>query len=180
MRLDLSNVVAVCGCAMAMTLTPAPTGALDATEGPTSVEIRTPLHEVGLGKTLVIRVVETRPSAPAATLIATFLDAQDRVVKTVTGVVSPGHPVTFQLTRAEMQTSLLLPTARAIVVVKSEGGFDENQTLLNFELVDRTGPNGCGGSCSICSRVGFSCAPPQTGHTPSVVCEGAAVSFTSE
>lgn len=180
MRLDLSKVVAVSSVALAMTLTPASTGALDGIEGPTSLEMRTPLCEVGPSKTFVIRSVETRASAPAVTLIAIFLDAQDRVVKTVTGVQSPGHPVTFRLTRAEIPTAELFPTARALVVVKREAGFDENQTLLDFSLVNRSGPDGCGATCSICSRVGFSCAPPQTGDTPSVICEGAAVAFTTE
>jgi hypothetical protein len=180
MRIDPSNVATACACALALTLTPAPTRAVDTAEGPTSAEIRTPLHELGAGKSLVVRAVETRSSAPAVTLVATFFDAQDQVVKTVTGVVSPGHPATFRLTRADMQTDELSPTARAVVVVKRDGGFDQNQTLLDIKLVNRSGPDGCGGSCSICSRVGFSCAPPQTGSTPSVVCEGAAVVFTSE
>jgi hypothetical protein len=180
MRIDLSNVVTASACALALTLAPASTGALDTAEGPTSAEIRTPLHELGLGKTFVIRAVETRPSAPAVTLVVIFFDAADRVVKSVTGLVSPGHPATFRLTRAEMNTDETAPTARAVVVVKHDGGFDQNQTLLDFNLVNRSGPDGCGGSCSICSRVGFSCAPPQTGSTPSVVCEGAAVVFTSE
>jgi hypothetical protein len=135
---------------------------------------------VGPSKTFVIRSVETRASAPRVTLIATFLDAQDRVVKTATGVQSPGHPVTFWLTRAEIPTTAPFPTARAVVAVKGEAGFDENQTLLDFSLVNRSGPDGCGATCSICSRVGFSCAPPHTGDTPSVICQGAAVAFTTE
>lgn len=181
MRLDLSNAAAVCACALAVTLTPVSTGAAGPTEGPTSAEIRTPLQEVGPGKIFTIRVVETRSLAPEAFLIATFLDAQDRVVKTVTGLVSPGHAVTFRLTRAEMHTTELFPTARARVVVQGGAGFDDNQILLNFELVDRsgTGSDGCGGSCSICARDGFTCAPPENGHTPSVICEGGAVVFTS-
>ena len=66
MRLDLSNAVAVCACALAVTLTPASTGALDTpTEGPTSVEIRTPLCEVAPSKVFVIRSVETRLGLPS-------------------------------------------------------------------------------------------------------------------
>lgn len=181
MRLDLSNALAVCACALAVTLTPVSTGALDSpTEGPTSVEIRTPLCEVSPAKVFVVRSVETRTSAPPVTLIATFFDARDRVVKTVTGVLSPGNPVTFGVTRAELPSSELLPTARAVVVARREGGFAQNQSLLDFKLVTSSGPDGCVGTCSICNRVGFSCAPPESTGPPSLVCQGAAVSFTTE
>jgi hypothetical protein len=181
MRLDLSNAVAVCACALAMTLIPVSTGALDTpTAGPTSVEVRTPLCEVSPSKVFVIRSVETRPSAPSVALVAIFYDARDRVVKTVTGVLSPGHPVTFGLTRAELPTTEQLPTARAVVVARREGGFDQNQSLLDFKLVTSGGPDGCAGTCSICNRVGFSCAPPESTGPPSLMCEGAAVAFTTE
>jgi len=181
MRLDLSNAVAVCACALAVTLTPASTGALDTpTEGPTSVEIRTPLCEVAPSKVFVIRSVETRASAPPVTLIATFFDARDRVVKTLTGVLSPGNPVTFGVIRAEISTTEQLPTARAVVVARREGGFGQNQSLLDFKLVTSGGPDGCVGTCSICNRVGFSCAPPESTGPPSLMCQGAAVAFATE
>ena len=181
MRLDLSNKVAVCACVLAVTLTPVSMGAVDTpTEGPTSVEVRTPLCEVSPTNVFVVRSVETRTSALPVTLIATFYDAQDRLLKTVTGVLSPGHPVTFGLTRAEIPTTELLPTARAVVVARRDGGFDQNQSLLDFKLVNKNGPAGCWGSCSICARAGSSCAPPEQHGPPSLNCQGAAVAFTTE
>jgi len=177
MRMDRPDVVAVCAGALALALLGGGAGAV---EGPTKAEIRTPLHELGLGRTFVVRAVETRSSAPAVTIVATFLDGLDRVIKTSTGVVSPGHPATFRLTRADLPTDQPSPVARAVVVASRDAGFADNQTLLDFDFVDRKGSGGCGGTCSICSREGLSCAPPDPGHAPSVVCEGPAVVFTSE
>jgi hypothetical protein len=178
MRLALSKTVAALAAAVALALIAASPAA--AVEGPTSAEIRTPLHQLGAGKTFVIRAVETSPSGPAVTLVATFFDAQDHVVKTQTAVVTPGHPATFRLTRADLHTDETAPAARASVLVRRAEGFAENQLIVNFDLVDRQGSDGCGGLCSFCSREGFSCASNDPGHAPSVVCEGPVVLFTTE
>ena len=140
-----------------------------------TAEVRTPLHGLGRGESLVARIVETLPGAPPIQVAVDFVDEGDDVVKRVRGTVGPGSPFRAVFARTELRTGSRFSSVRAVVRLDREGGFSRNIALLNFDFYDEAGlVDRCGGGCSICAHDGFSCAPASQGG-PDVICDNGPV-----
>jgi hypothetical protein len=154
----------------------------------TSAELKTPLHSLNFGGMLVVSAVETLPTAPPIDIEVRFFEGNDRLVKRVVREFGPGRPVIVSVTRGELRSADPFASVRAVVNISRPGGFKLNQAAVRFELFEKGGSVGCGGSCSVCPRVDsagndLSCAQAGTGHGPEVICpDGSAFvsSFTIE
>jgi hypothetical protein len=118
----------------------------------TSAEIKTPLHLVGPGARLVVTAVETRSTAPPIEIQVSFYDDRDRLVKRVDDEFGPARPLIVPITRGELRSLDPLAPVRAVVNLKSTGGFGGNQAAVRFDLVLKGGGGGCGGGCFTCPR----------------------------
>jgi hypothetical protein len=140
-----------------------------------TAEIKTALHGLASGETLVVRGVETLPGAPPIHMEVEFWTDGGTLVKRSAGDLSASRPLSFLVSRQELTSASPLAAVRAVIRISSEAGFSQNQAFLNYEFYTLASPSDrCGGGCSVCSHdSGFACAPTSQGGVD-VMCEGGA------
>jgi hypothetical protein len=145
---------------------------------PSASEIKTPLHLLGHGGTLMVSAVETNEAAPPISATVRFLDERGRLVKRVVGEFGPRNPLLVGVSRSELRGTEPFAAVRAVVDIKRPDGFGRNQAAIRFALFEKGGATGCGSGCSICPRVSLttgqdlSCAAHEGGRGPEVICDG--------
>jgi hypothetical protein len=150
----------------------------------TVFEARTPLHGLGSGESLLIRVAETHGDAPPFSVSVLFFNERNASAGERSGLVTPGQPVTFLLDGAGLPRTQY-PAVRAVIRLSRRHTALPSDFSIGSEFLGSVGSDVLGRR-SPTARVGGFCigtlsmvGPPVGFPKPRGHCGGNMVGFLS-